>query len=111
MRQRLFVYGSLSPGGPNEQVLAEIGGTWTPASVRGRLRDEGWGSKIGYPGLVLDDGAERVAGVVFSSENLDRSWDRLDAFEGADYARVVTEARLEDLSLVHVFVYVLRTGA
>ena len=28
MVERLFVYGSLQPGGPNEHVLAAIGGEW-----------------------------------------------------------------------------------
>ena len=28
MIQRLFVYGTLAPGRPNEHVLSEIGGSW-----------------------------------------------------------------------------------
>ena len=35
MIQRLFVYGTLVPGGPNEHVLSDIGGTWIEASVNG----------------------------------------------------------------------------
>ena len=30
---RLFVYGSLQPGGPNEHVLAETGGDWQPGVI------------------------------------------------------------------------------
>jgi gamma-glutamylcyclotransferase (GGCT)/AIG2-like uncharacterized protein YtfP len=30
---RLFVYGTLAPGRPNEHVLADLGGTWEPAYV------------------------------------------------------------------------------
>lgn len=41
MIERLFVYGSLAPGRPNEHILAAIPGTWEPASVSGRLREEG----------------------------------------------------------------------
>ena len=32
--ERLFVYGTLGPGRPNEHILLKIGGTWQPASVR-----------------------------------------------------------------------------
>jgi len=35
MPQRLFVYGTLGPGRPNEQALNAIGGTWEEASVNG----------------------------------------------------------------------------
>jgi gamma-glutamylcyclotransferase (GGCT)/AIG2-like uncharacterized protein YtfP len=42
MIERLFVYGTLAPGRPNEHVLSEIGGTWEAAIVTGTLRQEGW---------------------------------------------------------------------
>ena len=41
MLERLFVFGTLGPGRPNEQVLRDIGGTWEPATVTGTLRQEG----------------------------------------------------------------------
>ena len=55
MIDRLFVYGSLAPGKPNEHVLANVPGNWEPASVRGTLRQEGWGAAIGFPGITLEE--------------------------------------------------------
>ena len=80
--QKLFVYGSLQQGGPNEHVLTQIGGDWEPAVIKGKLVESGWGAEIGFPALVSDDNAGEVSGYVFSSPNLDAHWDMLDAFEG-----------------------------
>jgi gamma-glutamylcyclotransferase (GGCT)/AIG2-like uncharacterized protein YtfP len=53
MTDRLFIYGTLAPGRPNEHVLADVPGTWERATVRGKLLDEGWGAEVGYPGIAL----------------------------------------------------------
>ena len=53
----------------------------------------GWGAGLGYPALVLDpDGADIGVGV-FESVDLPAHWERLDAFEGPGYRRVVTTVR------------------
>jgi len=65
MIQRLFVYGTLAPGRANEHILADVPGQWEPASVSGRLLEQGWGAAVGYPGLVLDQQGSEVRG--FSS--------------------------------------------
>ena len=108
MTDRLFVYGSLAPGRPNAQVLAQVSGTWEAATVRGTLRQEGWGAAIGYPGIVLNEHGDEVPGFLFCSEELDAHWARLDQFEGQGYKRVSVSARLEDGSVVHAQVYALR---
>lgn len=108
MTDRLFVYGSLAPGRPNAHVLAQVPGTWEAATVRGVLRQAGWGAAIGYPGIVVDEHGDEVAGFVFSSEELDAHWARLDQFEGEGYKRVSVSARLEDGSVVQAQVYALR---
>ena len=46
MVDRLFVYGTLAPGRPNEHILADVAGEWEPASVTGRLLEEGWGAAV-----------------------------------------------------------------
>lgn len=107
MTDRLFVYGSLAPGRANAHVLAEVPGTWDAATVRGTLRHEGWGAAIGYPGIVVDEHGEEVAGFVFSSEELDAHWAQLDRFEGEGYVRVLVPAKLENGTLVQVYVYAL----
>ena len=107
MLDRLFVYGTLQPGQSNASVLRRIGGTFQPATICGRLYPEGWGAASGFPALVLDEEGEKVPGYVFSSDGLSRQWQRLDAFEGDGYRRVVATVRLEDGKPVEAHVYVL----
>lgn len=108
MIERLFVYGSLQPGGPNEHVLAAIGGDWIPGSIRGELREEGWGAALGYPGIVLDPAGDEVRGQLFVSTKLAAHWAELDTFEGEAYARVPVSARLDSGERVDACVYALR---
>jgi len=103
--QRLFVYGTLAPGRPNEHVLADVPGKWEPATVRGRLLPEGWGAAAGYPGIVLDENGSEVGGLLFSSESLAEHWARLDAFEGEGYERVLTKATLTDGTIIEAYIY------
>ena len=105
--QRLFVYGTLAPGQPNEHVLAPLQGSWHPASVRGTLHPKGWGAALGYPAIVLDEKGTMVEGQIFSSEQLPDHWNVLDEFEGSAYQRVTTLAQCEDGSWISVQVYVL----
>ena len=107
MTQRLFVYGSLAPGRANAHVLAGLRGTWEPASVKGTLRQEGWGAAIGFPGIVLDVDGGEVNGQVFTSNELPQHWARLDAFEGDGYARVLANVRLHDGREVDAYIYCL----
>jgi len=85
---RLFVYGTLAPGKPNEQILAEIGGDWEEGYVLGDLLDDGWGADMGYPGIKLSKAGNKVHGFLFSSTGLKDAWSNLDAFEGEEYERV-----------------------
>ena len=107
MIQRLFVYGTLAPGRPNEHILARVPGKWEPATVTGRLVQEGWGAAEGYPAIVLDQRGGEVEGFVFSSDNLTEHWNRLDEFEGENYERVLTTAKLKDGSPVEAYIYKL----
>jgi gamma-glutamylcyclotransferase (GGCT)/AIG2-like uncharacterized protein YtfP len=106
--EHLFTYGTLSPGQPNEHVLSDVRGSWRRATVRGRLFPEGWGAALGYPGIVLAEDGEEVAGFVFTSEQLADHWERLDRFEGKGYERARTRATLPDGNGVEAYVYVLR---
>jgi gamma-glutamylcyclotransferase (GGCT)/AIG2-like uncharacterized protein YtfP len=113
MVDRLFVYGTLAPGRPNEHMLSGVPGTWAPATVRGKLVDGGWGTELGYPGIVPSLAGELdevVKGFVFSSSKLQAHWHRLDAFEGSDYARVPVQATLEDGQVVNAQTYALDIG-
>ena len=106
--ERLFVYGSLSPGLVNHHVVAELGGTWRLGWVEGELHEQGWGAAIGFPGLVWRAGAPRVAVHILESAELPRHWDRLDAFEGREYRRVVVPATLDDGGTILGNIYVIR---
>ena len=108
MTQRLFVYGTLAPGRPNEHVLSDISGTWANATVRGLLIQEGWGADQGYPGILLDEFAETVEGMLLTSDNLQCEWARLDDFEGSQYERVVARVQIEDGTIVDAFIYQLK---
>lgn len=104
----LFVYGSLQPGGPNEHVLSQIQGEWSRATVRGYLMEIGWGAKLGYPGLVLEETGDSINGHVLSSPRLSEIWDKLDQFEGGEYERVKTTVTLECGESIDAYIYVLR---
>lgn len=108
--KKLFVYGTLCPGRPNEHILKNIGGTFQKASVRGKLYPEGWGAAMGYPALVPDETAEKVEGYVFSSDNLAAHWTSLDEFEGEAYKRMLIRVELEDTTYVEAYLYALNEG-
>jgi gamma-glutamylcyclotransferase (GGCT)/AIG2-like uncharacterized protein YtfP len=108
MIERLFVYGTLASGRPNEHVLGEIGGSWEAATVSGTLRQEGWGAALGYPGIDLDEHGDEIQGFLFSSEKLCEHWGKLDEFEGKSYERVLTKVKLENNRTVNAYIYTLR---
>ena len=106
--QRLFVYGTLAPGRANHGVLQDIHGSWQPATLKGRLLDEGWGASMGCPGIVPDANGDEVAGYVLASEQLEAHWSRLDAFEGEGYTRVPVTVRIDETLEVEAYVYALK---
>jgi gamma-glutamylcyclotransferase (GGCT)/AIG2-like uncharacterized protein YtfP len=109
MIERLFVYGTLGPGRPNEHVLSAVDGSWETATVTGTLRQEGWGAAMGYPGIDLDEHGGEVEGFLFSSENLSDHWTAIDEFEGDAYERVMAKVKLTDNRIVNAYIYTLRT--
>ncbi len=104
--RRLATYGTLAPGQLNEAQLAELEGIWHEGTVRGRLVEAGWGAKLGFPGLILDAAGQAIEVYVFESPDLPGHWDRLDAFEGPGYRRVITQASTQDGEL-EVSIYVI----
>jgi gamma-glutamylcyclotransferase (GGCT)/AIG2-like uncharacterized protein YtfP len=111
--KRLFVYGTLAPGEANEHMLNKLAGSWQPASIRARHDQQGWGLTMGYPAIVLDEHADRIDGLVFTSIDLALYWPELDDFEGEAYRRVVARVMLEDGTRTDAYVYELgvRAGA
>lgn len=105
---RLFVYGTLGPGHPNEHVMQKIGGTWEAASIKGTLVQAGWGADMGFPGLVIGDAGDDIQGHVFVSDNFKNHWADLDTFEGDEYQRVLTQVTLASGGQTDAYVYALR---
>jgi gamma-glutamylcyclotransferase (GGCT)/AIG2-like uncharacterized protein YtfP len=103
---RLATYGTLGPGRPNHHHLADLAGRWLKGTVRGRLVAEGWGAAMGFPALALDPEGEAVEVDVLESPDLPGAWARLDAFEGREYRRIVTEVETAEGRL-EASIYVL----
>lgn len=106
--EKLFVYGTLCLGKPNEHILKKITGNWEKGFVKGKLYKEGWGAAMGYPGIRLEEKTEIITGYVFSSDFLNEHWQYLDDFEGSAYKRIKTTVFFEDeKNEVEAFIYVL----
>lgn len=106
-QRRLAVYGSLGPGRENHHELAGLEGGWTHGAVRGRVFPAGWGAALGYPGVIVDPAGQPVAVQVLESEALPQHWERLDAFEGEGYRRVVVTVETEG-GTIEACLYALR---
>lgn len=108
MNEKLFVYGTLGPGRPNEHILSDIGGTWETGSVKGILKDKGWGAEMGFPGIELDESGKDIEGFVFTSKNLAKHWAIIDEFEGEAYLRVLSKVKLKNGHTIDANIYTLR---
>ncbi|PHO12196.1 gamma-glutamylcyclotransferase [Malaciobacter halophilus] len=104
---KIFIYGTLAPGKPNEHILSDLKGSWEDAYVYGSLLKEGWGSDLGFPGIVLDNQKDIVDGFIFTSSELKNKLTFLDQFEGIEYKRVTTIAYLKSGEECEVYIYVL----
>lgn len=106
--EHLFIYGTLAPGKPNEHILKNIKGQWKNATVKGNLEEKGWGSKMGCPGIYLDENGKNVNGLIFASNELNNIWEELDNFEGEEYIRSLTQATLENGENINTYIYALK---
>jgi len=95
--RRLAAYGSLLPGENNHHHVATLVGRWVEGTVEGALHDRGWAARQGYPGFVPGSSGGRVAVKVFESLALPDAWDRLDAFEGEAYRRILAPVEMEEV--------------
>ena len=92
--RQLAVYGSLAPGRENHGQLGDLAGSWQGGLfVTGELIESGWGSELGYPAMRWSLAGSPVPVQLFTCARLPEHWARLDAFEGADYVRVLVPVR------------------
>jgi len=103
----LFVYGSLAPGHPNAHLLAPLKGTWKRGTVIGFLHNKSVENGYQYYGIELDRHGGPVQGLLFSSPRLEAFWPELDAFEGEDFKRSVTEVTLSGGKTLNAYIYEL----
>ncbi|MFC3713219.1 gamma-glutamylcyclotransferase [Sphingoaurantiacus capsulatus] len=106
---RLASYGTLAPGRVNHHQLDGLTGAWREGVVRGTLVPDGWGATFGYPALVLGEDGAPVDVWLFESLGLPAHWQRLDAFEGDGYRRVIARVETADGD-VNAWIYVSAEG-
>jgi len=103
----LIVYGSLAPGEANHHIISHIEGIWYKALIKGKILDNGWATRTGYPEFrraETDSGHVEV--LAFVSEDLHKHWDHIDEFEGTErYKRSTISCELENGKVVDAFIY------
>ena len=108
MNESLFIYGTLMPNAPHEQILENIYGKFIRASVKGFLKDQGWSASMGYPGITIDSKGDTIHGYIFYSNNLINHWEKLDEFEGKEFKRINTTIQRYDDIEEKSYIYVLK---
>jgi gamma-glutamylcyclotransferase (GGCT)/AIG2-like uncharacterized protein YtfP len=99
---RLFVYGTLRNGQTARSLIAnQITGA-EPATTTGSM----FAFPMGYPGYI-EDGPGIVLGEVLWLTDLAATFALLDAFEGADFARMIRQVTLASGEQVWAWIYVL----
>ena len=103
---RLATYGTLAPGRQNHGQLSDLPGRWLVGHVRGSLIEAGWGATLGYPGMILEPDGAPIEVFVFESRALVDHWQRLDAFEGPGYRRIMVDVSTDE-GVLTASIYVL----
>lgn len=108
LRTTLIIYGSLAPGEANHHIISHINGIWLKAFIKGKIIDNGWATRTGYPEFkrASDKDSHSVEVLAFMSEELDDHWKQLDDFEATEsYKRTTITCELEGGQIVEAFIY------
>ncbi len=103
---RLFVYGTLRQGQTARSLIANQVTRCEPATATGRI----YAYAMGYPAFSDDDRGHVIGEVLWLSE-LPATFGLLDAYEGADFARVVKQVTLATGEEVWAWIYTLADPA
>ena len=98
---RLFVYGTLRSGQTARSLIAPHVVRSEEATIRGEI----YAFPMGYPGLVDGDGV--VKGELMWLSDLAAALALLDAYEGADFVRVLKPVTRANGTLEPAWVYFL----
>jgi gamma-glutamylcyclotransferase (GGCT)/AIG2-like uncharacterized protein YtfP len=93
--QKLVAYGTLRPGGPNEDMLKELAGDWQPCWVHGTIQERGSLSFFQW-----QPGRNPIEAMLFTAPSLAEAWERLDRFEGSRYQRHLIPVQANGIWLV-----------
>jgi gamma-glutamylcyclotransferase (GGCT)/AIG2-like uncharacterized protein YtfP len=99
---RLFVYGTMRQGQTARSLIANSITRCAAAATSGAI----YAFPMGYPGFT-DGGAGNVVGEVLWLTDLPATFGLLDAYEGADFARVIKKVKLETGEEVWTWIYTL----
>jgi len=103
---RLFVYGTLRQGQTARSLIANQVTRCEPATATGRI----YAFSMGYPAFTDDDRGHVVGEVLWLTE-LPATFGLLDAYEGADFARVIKLVTLASGEEVWAWIYTLADPA
>jgi len=79
VKSTLIVYGSLAPGESNHHIISHIDGVWSKAFIKGKIVDNGWLTRNGYPEFqrVHENDAEKLEVLAFISQDLHLHWEHI----------------------------------
>lgn len=98
---RLFVYGTMRQGQTARSLIANQIARCVGARAVGSI----YGFPMGYPGFVEGNG-ETIGEVLWLTE-LPATFALLDAYEGADFARVILQVTLDTGEAIWAWIYAL----
>ena len=100
---RLFVYGTLRDGQTARALIANQITRCVKAHTSGWI----YAFPMGYPAFTEGDGMGKVFGEVIWITELAATFGLLDAYEGADFARIIREVTLDSGDVIWAWVYTL----
>ncbi|MEO8699150.1 MAG: gamma-glutamylcyclotransferase family protein [Kofleriaceae bacterium] len=103
---RLFVYGTMRQGQTARSIVANSITRTSKASTNGAI----YAFPMGYPGYT-ETTTSRVIGEVLWLTELPATFGLLDAYEGQDFARVITQVTLDSGEEVWSWIYTLADPA
>ena len=96
----LIVYGSLKPGEANYHIVSDIPGEWIDGVITGELGK--WRHYLRF--IPNSSNPQKVPVKVLISTALPDHWQRLDAFEGVAYERVLCDVETDN-GIIRGYVY------